>query len=119
MVKIFSHVTALLSSVIGSPQIDPNDGIDTVSEKMIPGAEFHEQAKWLLDRLATSSLLAALTFAATVFQPLTIPLSILLCIYLLFSLVQHVNTLLTAKTWSLLSALIQTGFYIAVLIALF
>lgn len=109
--KPLGRIAATIASFIGKPQIDDSDGVDTTTERMLPGSEPHEKFWWAASRITKGLLWAVIAINAWGLSSIRTPLLIGLGVWMLIELIDHLNTLLSAKTWSLFSGLL-IGFFL-------
>lgn len=97
------------SDLIGERQINARDENQTFSEDMIPGSELLERIRWMLYRLGTGQSITLVVYVGTLTYRLSpiahlhLVIWIPLLVVLAFLGLIHVNTIATAKTWSLFS----------------
>lgn len=89
--------------------INQHDGIDTTSEKLIPGYESIERIRWFLEQSNTALVIPTLIVigrAAYLFSPLQhlhVLVWVGLVVYVIWIALERLNALLYAKTWAVFS----------------
>lgn len=119
---MFRAIANTVKSVFGPQQkreVDDSDGRDTASEWMVPEWTIKAKFRYSFYRLGIGSSLASITLAVIKLSSLHLLGSLFLFICFLLLVFLHLNTLFTAKSWSIYSMiLIAVGYCLSIYLAL-